>query len=162
VRASFRRNDSKVSATEVNRSISPSHASTPSLRNRSRIPMRALDSLNTSAGCAQFFSKARQHVRAVHVHQGRRGRVEYDELLGGTGAGADETGGECFSLGTAQLVSFQPYLYNLQKLLSQQYYLVFEEVPGKKAGFQRIKIQTELSNSEPEAPDNVWVSGAGK
>ena len=53
-------------------------------------------------------------------------------------------------------------LLNLQKLLSQQYYLIFEAVPGKEAGFQRIKIQTELSNSEPETPDNVWVSGAGK
>jgi hypothetical protein len=47
-------------------------------------------------------------------------------------------------------------------MLSQQYYVVFEAVPQKKAGFQRIKIQTELSNSELEAPDNVWVSAAGK
>ena len=31
-------------------------------------------------------------------------------------------------------------------------YMVFEAVPRKKAGFQRINIQTELSNSELEAP----------
>ena len=42
------------------------------------------------------------------------------------------------------------------------YYMVFEAVPRKKAGFQRINIQTELSNSELEAPDNVWVRGVGK
>ena len=47
-------------------------------------------------------------------------------------------------------------------MLSQQYYVVFEAVSKKKAGFQRIKIQTELSNPELEAPDNVWVSAAGK
>jgi len=45
----------------------------------------------------------------------------------------------------------------LQKLFSNQYYVVFEAVPGKKAGLQRVKVQTELSNSELLAPDNVWV-----
>ena len=54
------------------------------------------------------------------------------------------------------------YLDNLQKMLSHQYYVVFEGVPRKKAGFERTNIQTELSNSELEAPDNVWVRGAGK
>ena len=82
--------------------------------------------------------------------------------LGGVSQIADQSGGECFSLGTSQLVSFQPYLDNLQKMLSHQCYVVFEAVPRKKAGFQRINIQTELSNSELEAPDNVWVRGAGK
>ena len=75
---------------------------------------------------------------------------------------ADETGGECFSLGTSQLVSFQPSLERLQKLVSNQYYLVFQAVPRKKAGLQRINIQTELSNSEILAPDNVWVAAAPK
>ena len=41
-------------------------------------------------------------------------------------------------------------------------YMVFEAVPRKKAGFQRINIQTELWNSELKAPDNVWVRGVGK
>ena len=88
-------------------------------------------------------------------------------MVGGDGLGglsqiADETGAECFSLGTSQLVSFQPYRDNFHKMLSQQYYVVFEAVSKKKAGFQRIKIQTELSNPELEAPDNVWVCAAGK
>ena len=42
------------------------------------------------------------------------------------------------------------------------YYVAFEGVPRKKADFQRINIQTELSNSELEAPDNVWVRCVGK
>jgi len=99
---------------------------------------------------------------AAGVGRAARSSWEIDLGLGGLSQIADETGGECFSLGTAQLVSFKPYLDNLQKMLSHQYYVVFEGVPRKKAGFQRINIQTELSNSELEAPDNVWVSAAGK
>lgn len=90
---------------------------------------------------------------------GRAGRSSWDLQvgLGGLSKIADETGGECFSLGTSQLVSFQPYLERLQKMLSNQYYVVFQAVPRKKAGFQRVNVQTELSNSELLAPDNVWV-----
>ena len=93
---------------------------------------------------------------------GRAGRTSWDLQLGLSGLSqlSDETGGECFSLGTSQLVSFKPYLDKLQKFLANQYYVVFDAVPKKKAGFQRVNIQTELSNSEIEAPDNVWVPTA--
>ena len=93
---------------------------------------------------------------------GRAGRSSWDLQVGLTGLTkiAEETGGECFSLGTSQLVSFQPYLERLGKMLSNQYYVVFQATPGKKAGLQRIKVQTELSNSEILAPDNVWVAPA--
>ena len=90
---------------------------------------------------------------------GRAGRSSWDLQLGlgGLSKIADETGGECFSMGTPTLVSFQPSLERLQKLFSNQYYLVFQAVPGKKAGLQRVNVRTELSNSELLAPDNVWV-----
>jgi len=95
---------------------------------------------------------------------GHAARSGWDQELGLSGLSqiADESGGECFSLGTSQLVSFQPHLESLQRMLSHQYYLVFQAIPKKKGGFQRIKIETELSNSELEAPDNVWVPGTGK
>lgn len=95
---------------------------------------------------------------------GRAGRSSWDLQLGLSGLTkiADETGGECFSLGTSNAVSFKPYLERLQKMLSNQYYLVFQGPPSKKAGLQRVKIQTELSNSEILAPDNVWVPAAGE
>ena len=95
---------------------------------------------------------------------GRAARSSWDLQLGLSGLSqiADETGAECFSLSTSQPVSFKPYLEQLQKMLSNQYYVVFQAVPRKKAGFQRINIQTELSNSELEAPDNVWVPGVTK
>jgi len=93
---------------------------------------------------------------------GRVGRSSWDLQLGLSGLSkvSEETGGECFSLGTTQLVSFQPYLDRLQKMFSNQYYVVFQAVPGKKAGLQRVNVQTELSNSEIMAPDNVWVAAA--
>lgn len=93
---------------------------------------------------------------------GRAGRSSWDLQLGLSGLSkiAEETGGECFSLGTTQLVSFKPYLERFQKMLSNQYYVVFLAVPRNKAGLQRVNIRTELSNSEVLAPDNVWVSAA--
>lgn len=93
---------------------------------------------------------------------GRAGRSSWGQQLGLSGLSkvTDETGGECFSLGTSQLVSFQPYLERWQGLLSNQYYLVFQAPPRKSAGLQRINVQTELSNSELLAPDNVWVEAA--
>jgi hypothetical protein len=93
---------------------------------------------------------------------GRAGRSSWDLQLGLSGLSkiSDETGGDCFSLGTSTLVSFKPYLERFQKMLSNQYYVVFQAVPRKKAGLQRISVQTELSNSEILAPDNVWVPAA--
>ncbi len=93
---------------------------------------------------------------------GRAGRSSWDlDLgLGGLSKIADETGGECYSLGTSTLVSFKPYLERFQKTLNNQYYLVFLATPKKSAGLQRIKISTEASNSEIAAPDNVWVPAA--
>jgi len=95
---------------------------------------------------------------------GRAGRSGWDLELGlaGLTSIADETGGECFSLGTSQLVSFKPYLESLQKTLSNQYYVVFQALPRSKAGFQPIKVQTELPNSELLAPDNVWVPASSR
>ena len=93
---------------------------------------------------------------------GRAGRSSWDLQLGlgGLSKISEETGGECYSLGTSTLVSFKPYLERFQKNLDNQYYLVFLAQPKKKAGLQRVNIQTEASNSEILAPDNVWVPAA--
>jgi len=93
---------------------------------------------------------------------GRAGRSSWDLQLGlgGLSKIAEETGGECYSLGTSPLVSFKPYLDRLQKALDNQYFLVFLATPKKKAGFQRVNIQTEVDNAEILAPDNVWVAAA--
>lgn len=95
---------------------------------------------------------------------GRAGRSGWDLQLGLSGLTkiADETGGEVFSLGTSQLVSFTPHLERLQKLMGNQYYLVFAAEGRKKAGFQRVKIKTTAKNSEILAPDNVWVAAVAQ
>jgi hypothetical protein len=93
---------------------------------------------------------------------GRAGRSSWDLQLGlyGLTKIAQETGGECYSLGTSALVSFKPYLEQFQRALDNQYYMVFLATPTRRAGLQRVRIETEVSNSEILAPDNVWVAAA--
>lgn len=95
---------------------------------------------------------------------GRAGRSSWDAQLGLSGLTkvADETGGECYNLGTTNLVSFEPYLKRFQLALDNQYYLVFLAIPKKKPGFQRVNVQTEAPKSEILAPDNVWVESAAQ
>lgn len=94
---------------------------------------------------------------------GRLGRNAWEAQLGQSGVAkiADETGGEYFALGYQNAVSFKPYLERLQRILDNQYYLVFQAAPGKKAGLQRINIATQFANADVAAADNVWVP-AGK
>src|SRR4029077_12619597 len=68
-------------------------------------------------------------IYAVGV--GRAGRSSWDLEVGLSGLTkiADETGGECVSLGTSQLVSFKPYVERFQKMLDNQYYVVFQAIP---------------------------------
>lgn len=115
---------------------------------------------NSASEISQRYNVIVFPIYAVGV--GRAGRSSWDHQLGLSGLSkvADETGGECFSLSTSQLVSFQPYLERLQAMLSNQYYAVFQATPKKSAGLQRVNVQTELSNSELLAPDNVWVPAA--
>ena len=71
---------------------------------------------------------------------------------------ADETGGEAFYLiGSAPPVSFAPYLEDVTRRLGRQYLLTFIPKPQKKAGMQRIKLQTEVPNAELVSADRVFV-----
>lgn len=124
----------------------------------------SMPTISTDATSASEISQ-RYNVLVFSIYAvgvGRAGRSSWDLQVGLSGLTklADETGGECFSLGTSQLVSFEPDLERLQKMLADQYYVVFQAVPRNKAGFQRVNVQTELSNSELLAPDNVWIPAA--
>ena len=94
---------------------------------------------------------------------GRHGRNAWEAQLGQSGIAkiADETGGEYFALGTQNPVSFKPYLDRLQKMFNNQYFLVFQAVPKKKDGLQRVKLSTTAANVDIAAADNVWVPGSG-
>jgi hypothetical protein len=125
-----------------------------------------MPTISTDATSASEISQ-RYNVLVSSVYAigvGRAGRSSWDlqNGLSGLTKVANETGGECFSLGTSQLVSFKPYMDSFQKMLNNQYYVVFQASAKKKAGLQRISVQTELSNSEILAPDNVWVPAAAQ
>jgi hypothetical protein len=95
---------------------------------------------------------------------GRAARNYYDLNNGQNGMAklADETGGESFYLGLQTPVSFKPYFDRLQLILDNQYFLVFQAIPGKKDGLQRVKISTEVPKVEIVSADNVWVPAAAQ
>jgi hypothetical protein len=71
---------------------------------------------------------------------------------------SDETGGESYYLtGPAPPVSFAPYLEDTSRKLGHQYLLTFVPKPQKKAGMQRVKVQTEVPNAELVSADKVYV-----
>jgi hypothetical protein len=94
---------------------------------------------------------------------GRLSRNAWEAQLGQSGIAkiTDETGGEYFALGTQNAVSFKPYLERLQKILQNQYFLVFQAAPRNKGGLQRVRISTDAPNADIAAANNVWVPAGG-
>jgi hypothetical protein len=125
------------------------------------MPTISVDATSASQ-TSQRYNVIVHSLYAVGV--GRAGRSSWDLQVGLSGLSkiAEETGGECYSLGTSNPVSFKPYLERFQRTLDNQYYLVFLATPKKNAGLQRFNIQTEVSNFEIVAPDNVWVPAANE
>ena len=120
------------------------------------MPMISVDA-DSASQVSQRYGVIIHGIYATGV--GRVGRNAWEAQLGQSGIAkiADETGGEYYSLGTQNLVSFKPYLDRLRRVFDNQYYLVFEATPRKKAGLQRVKISTEEPGIEIAAADNVWV-----
>jgi hypothetical protein len=120
------------------------------------MPQISVDA-NSASEISQRYNVIVYSIYGVGV--GRMGRSSWDVQLGLSGLDkiAQETGGECFSLSTTQLVSFKPYLDRLANQLANQYFLEFGGIPKGKGGLQRVRIDAEIPNSELLAPDNVWV-----
>src|SRR5205814_1908111 len=70
---------------------------------------------------------------------------------------ADATGGEAYYFGNDTLPSFRPYFTDLTERISHQFLLTFEAQPGKKSGFERIKLNTEVPNVELVSQRQVYV-----
>jgi hypothetical protein len=71
---------------------------------------------------------------------------------------ADETGGESYYIGfNGPAVTFVPYLDDLDHRLNNQYLLTFLAKPQKKSGTQRVKLATELPNTELVGAQRVYV-----
>ncbi len=104
----------------------------------------------------------RQNVQIYTLYASGSGRIRRNSFLVLNGQGALsrlalESGGEAYFQGSSTPVSFQPFLEDLSKALSQQYLLTFRAVPGEKAGYQRVRITTEAPGVELMAPTRVWV-----
>jgi hypothetical protein len=114
--------------------------------------------VNSASELSQRYNVLVYSLYAVGV--GRAARSSWDLEIGLSGLTklANETGGNCFSLGTSSPVSFRPYLERLQKMFDNQYYVVFQATPKGKGGLHRVNVTTEVSNAEISAPDNVWVA----
>jgi len=70
---------------------------------------------------------------------------------------AEETGGEAYFVGFGPSVSFEPYLTNVTERVAQQFLVKFLANPGKKAGFQSIRITTEVPHAELLSAGRVYV-----
>jgi hypothetical protein len=76
---------------------------------------------------------------------------------------AEKTGGEAYYIGmTGGPVAFAPYLDDVANRLKHQYLLTFLAKPPKKAGLQRVKIRTEVSNVDLVSAEQVFVPAAAK
>lgn len=70
---------------------------------------------------------------------------------------ADATGGEAYYLGNDTPPSFRSYFTDLTQRISHQFLLTLEAQPGKKSGFERIKLSTEVPNAELVTQRRVYV-----
>jgi len=107
----------------------------------------------------------RRNVQVYTLYASGSGRVRRNFFLVSNGQGclsrlALETGGEAYFQGFGTPVSFQPFLEDLNKTLSQQYLLTFRAAAGEKASYQRVRITTEVPGVELVAPTRVWVPAA--
>jgi len=76
---------------------------------------------------------------------------------------ADDTGGESYYIGfTGSPVTFAPYLEDMQRHLSHQYFLTFNPKSQKKNGWQQVKVTTEVHNAEMVYPRKVYVSAGAR
>ncbi|HEX3738815.1 MAG TPA: hypothetical protein VHV29_03730 [Terriglobales bacterium] len=75
----------------------------------------------------------------------------------------DETGGDSYYIGfNGPAVSFVPYLDQMQHRLNNQYLLTFTAKPQKKSGMQRVRLTTELPNTELVGADHVYVPASAE
>jgi hypothetical protein len=72
---------------------------------------------------------------------------------------AEKTGGEAYYIGfTGAPVSFSPYLEDLDHRLTRQYFLTFLAKPPKKAGWQQVRLGTEVPKVDLVSAGRVYVS----
>jgi len=74
---------------------------------------------------------------------------------------AEKTGGEAYYIGfTGPPVTFSPYLDDVANRLGHQFLLTFLAKPQKKAGWQYVRLTTEVPNADLVSAGKVYVSPA--
>jgi hypothetical protein len=72
---------------------------------------------------------------------------------------AERTGGEAYYIGfTGAPVTFAPYLDDLAHRFEHQYILAFIPRPQTKAGWQKVRVATEVPNIDLVSAGRVYVS----
>jgi hypothetical protein len=94
---------------------------------------------------------------------GSAGRSYWAATTGQSGISqiSEETGGESFILGVQNVPSFAPYFNTIQRMLNNQYFLIFQVTPLKKADLRPIKATTEIANTEIVSAKNALFPGEG-
>ncbi|MGC2401000.1 MAG: hypothetical protein WA510_14500 [Acidobacteriaceae bacterium] len=121
------------------------------------MPTISIDATSASE-ISQRYNVIVHSIYSPGIGGSERGSWTAQMGLSGLSKLADETGGECYSLGTSNAVSFKPYLESLQKVFMSQYFLVFRAVPKKKGSLQSVKVEAQ-PKTKILAPNNVWVPG---
>jgi len=71
---------------------------------------------------------------------------------------AEKTGGEAYYIGfTGPPVAFAPYLDDVAHRLEHQYWLTFLAKPQKKAGWQQVRLRTEMADVDLISAGRVYV-----
>jgi len=73
---------------------------------------------------------------------------------------AAETGAEAYFQGFHTPIAFAPFLADMSAQLNHQYLLTFTAESKKKDGLRDVRLETEVSNAELNAPGRVFVPAA--
>lgn len=108
----------------------------------------------------------RTNVPIYSIYARGADRLDRNPFLLNNGQGcllrlAYETGGQTFYLGTQTPLAFAPFLKQLATDLGEQYVLTFRPLPGAKAGYERLRVTTELPGIKLVAPARVFIQNAG-
>ena len=76
---------------------------------------------------------------------------------------AEKTGGENYNFGmTGSPVALAPFLDDFANRLQHQYFLTFVAKVPKKAGWQTVRLKTEVKKVDLVSAGQVWVSPEAK
>lgn len=117
--------------------------------------------VNSASTVAQRTGTIIQSIYSPGVGHFQRNFWEGTNGQNGMSRLSEESGGESFFLGLQAPVSFRPWLDSIQRILDNQYVLVFAGSPNRRAGLQNVDLSTEVPGVELMSARGAWVPAAG-